>query len=392
VSDEVTHPPPVSPLVSLLRCLECGAPVEVAEIAARPGYPELGPDGWLRCSECGERYPMIGGTPRMLSRAERRRLTDSYPLAGVVLDASLGARPRRGTSIAERTDESFAYEWERFGAFRPEWHKNFLDYMRPHGPEFFAGKLVLDVGAGSGRHSRQAAMLGARVVAVDRGRSIDVARRNLPPGVLTVQADAELLPFATQEFDFVMSIGVLHHLADTRRALTGLVRYVAPGGHLHVYLYWVPTLGWHRAVLRLVSAVRRVTVRTPYRLLHALCYPLSAGLWLGCVGPYQVMRARPRTARLAAALPLKTYADYPFAVLVNDQFDRFSAPIEQRFTKAEVRAMLEAAGLEQVVVTPNHGWIGDGRTPLDVSTAPAIQPAGPAVAPPRTALPPTAGR
>jgi hypothetical protein len=165
-----------------------------------------------------------------------------------------------------------------------------------------------------------------------------------------------------------------------------------PGGHLHVYLYWVPERGWHRAVLRFVSAARRVTVRTPHPLLHALCYPLSAGLWLCCVEPYRLMRARPRTARLAAGLPLKVYADYPFAVLVNDQFDRFSAPIEQRFTRPQVQAMLEGAGLEEVVVMPNHGWIGDGRMPVEINTAPAIQPAAPAAAPPRTTSPPAAGR
>jgi hypothetical protein len=59
----------------------------------------------------------------------------------------------------------------------------------------------------------------------------------------------------------------------------------------------------------------------------------------------------------------RTYADYPFGVLVNDQFDRFSAPIERRFTAAQVRAMLEVAGLEDVVVLPSHGWVADGRVP-----------------------------
>ncbi|MHB1808616.1 MAG: class I SAM-dependent methyltransferase [Solirubrobacteraceae bacterium] len=61
----------------------------------------------------------------------------------------------------------------------------------PHSPESFEGRLLLDVGTGSGRHAFHAAELGARVVAVDIGRSIDVARGNLPPEVLTVQADAE---------------------------------------------------------------------------------------------------------------------------------------------------------------------------------------------------------
>jgi SAM-dependent methyltransferase len=222
---------------------------------------------------------------------------------------------------------------------------------------------VLDVGTGSGRHSFHAVLAGARVIAVDIGASIDVARRNLPASVLTVQADAEALPFEPASFDLVMSIGVLHHLPDTERALRSIARYAKPGGHVHVYLYWVPEQAWQRHVLSVVSALRRVTVHLPHRVLHALCYPLAVVLQVVFVAPYRVLRRWPRTARLAAALPLKTYADYPFSVLVNDQFDRFSAPLERRFTADEVRAAMHGAGLEDVVVLPNHGWVADGRRP-----------------------------
>ena len=68
-------------------------------------------------------------------------------------------------------------------------------------------------------------------------------------------------------------------------------------------------------------------------------------------------------APVADALPLKAYAEYPFGVLVNDQFDRFSAPIEQRFTRAEAERMMRDAGLIDVVVLPNNGWVCDGRRP-----------------------------
>jgi SAM-dependent methyltransferase len=161
----------------------------------------------------------------------------------------------------------------------------------------------------------------------------------------------------------VMSIGVLHHLPDPRRALLRVARHVRPGGQLHVYLYWWPEIGWHRTVLRWVRAARRVTVRMPHRLLHLLCYPLAAVLYGSFIVPYRVLRRRPATAWLARRLPLKTYADYPFGVCVNDQFDRLSAPIEHRFTADEVRALLESAGLVDIVVLPNHGWIGSGRRP-----------------------------
>lgn len=322
----------ISDLASLLRCLECRA--------------ALRPDGdALACTGCDARYPVVDGTVRML-RPER-------------LAAS-------GTDEAEvklRTGESFGYEWERFGALRPEWRKNFLDYLQPLDADWFAGKLVLDIGTGSGRHSRQAHELGARVVAVDIGPSIDVARHNLPDAVLTVQCDAEDLPFDPGTFDLVMSIGVLHHLPDTERALRAIAPYAKPEGRVHVYLYWQPPIAWHRLVLRGVTAARRVTTRLPHRVLHALCYPLAAALYGLIVLPYRALRGRPRGRGLVAGLPLKTYADYPFGVCVNDQFDRLSAPIEQRFTADEVRAMLERAGLADVEVRPNHGWVGSARRP-----------------------------
>jgi 2-polyprenyl-3-methyl-5-hydroxy-6-metoxy-1,4-benzoquinol methylase len=350
----------LSPLLALVRCLECGAPVELTELAERPGYPHLGPDGWLTCAGCGESYPLIAGTARMLDRDGRADLGSHYPRAGIRLPS---APPAERGSVRHRTAESFAYEWEHFGHPRPEWRKNFVDYLQPHSPESLAGRLVLDVGTGSGRHSAQAAVFGARVVAVDLGRSIDVARRNLPVDVLTVQADAEQLPFALATFDLVMSIGVLHHLPDPERALRRLVCLIAPGGRAHIYLYRVPERSLHRRVLRGVTAARAVTVGMSHHRLHRLCYPLAIALWVSIVLPYRILRSLRAPPAIAEALPLKTYADYPVGVLVNDTFDRFSAPIEHRFTAEQVRAILQRAGLNEITVLPHHGWIGDGAVP-----------------------------
>lgn len=316
-------------LARLLRCVKCSSEVTFVGESAEEA---------LHCPACGSTYPVIDSTPRMVRQAS--------------------SDPER-----DRTAASFAYEWERFGDMRAEWRQNFIEYLRPLRPEDLAGKLLLDVGAGSGRHSFHAAAAGARVVAVDLGGAIDVARRNLPAEVLTVQADAQALPFSPESFDIVMSIGVLHHLRDPEAAFRRLVPLVRPGGRVHVYVYWVPQRRWHRALLRCVTAARRLTTRLPHRALHALCYPIGIVLFAVFVGPYRVLRRRPRSQHLAASLPLKAYADYSFGVLVNDQFDRLSAPIEHRYTRGQVAEMLMRAGLEDVVILENHGWVADGRRP-----------------------------
>lgn len=325
-----------SELINVLRCVECGG--RIAEV---PGSDDL------TCLKCETTYGATDGVLRMLSRAAR------------------------ADGTRQRTSNSFAYEWSAFGGMRPEWEQNFRDYLRPVTPEQLKGELILDVGAGSGRHSFHAAQAGASVVALDGGPAIDVARRNLPAEVATVQADADALPFTPGTFDVVMCIGVLHHLADPPSTLRSLTEIVRPGGRVHIYVYWQPPTRWHQTLLRLVSQIRRVTTRLPHPILHAFCYPIAVLLNTAFVGPYRALRHRPRSRRFAEALPLRTYADYPLGVLVNDQFDRFSAPIERRYRADEVREMMHDAGLTEIIVVPNHGWVAHGIRPAAGSIDPA---------------------
>ena len=106
---------------------------------------------------------------------------------------------------------------------------------------------------------------------------------------------------------------------------------------------------------------RRMTTHVPLGMLRAFSWILSVALFAAVVVPYRVL------SRLGVALsrqwPLVVYAKYPFRVLYNDQFDRFSAPIEKRFTADQARRLLESAGLENVRVIERYGWIVEGRKP-----------------------------
>jgi SAM-dependent methyltransferase len=234
---------------------------------------------------------------------------------------------------------------------------NFADYFSHFDLESLRGGTVLDGGCGMGRHARQVAAFAGRVVAVDFSSAIDQAAHNVAdqPNVQCVQADLMALPLADGAFDFVYSMGVLHHLDDTAGVVRGLAKTLKSGGRLRLYLYWKRG-GIVGALLSVVTLARTITTRLPFGVLRGFCWVLSVFLFAGIILPYRILM------RLGLRLrdwPLVVYAKYPFTVLYNDQFDRFSAPLEKRYSEAEVHALLTGAGLRDVKIHQRFGWIGD---------------------------------
>ncbi|MGH9769787.1 MAG: methyltransferase domain-containing protein [Blastocatellia bacterium] len=330
-----------------MRCPICQGVLTSAQL------PEIA----LGCLKCNETFPVVNGIPRMISAAMRQALGGENSPAG----------PGQIDRMRVDTAKSFGFEWSRFPEMRAEWENNFWDYMLPHTPESFRGKRVLDAGCGSGRHAFYAAKNGAEVWAIDIGSAVEVAKRNNQrnDNVHVAQADLHHLPFEPGSFDLVYSIGVLHHLPDPESAFRNLLRYLKPGGWIHIYLYWRPeNQPVKSAILALIRAIRRVTTRIPHRLVYGLSFPVAAAAFAGFVWPYQALVAAGLNG-IAERMPMKQYAKYPFRVCVNDQFDRLSAPIEFRYTRDEVEGWLRSARLEEIVIRPNYGWCATGRKPVN---------------------------
>lgn len=315
----------ISDLLPVLRCTSCRAPLR-----ADADHQQLA------CTRCEQRVPIVRGIPRFVDVPE--------------------------DETAKRTQESFGYEWTHFNDWRQSGETNFNDYFEGVNLAALGDRVVLDAGCGMGRHARQIAPYARRVVAIDFSRAIEQAAHNVSgmPNVDCVQADLLALPVADASFDFVYSLGVLHHLDETERALRSLVDKIRPGGRLRIYLYW-KRHGWRGALLSIATLARKVTTRMPLGMLRGFCWVLSIGLYLAVVLPYRVLSKA--GVRAHETWPLFVYSKYPFDVLYNDQFDRFSAPIEKRYDPDEVKALLESVGLRDVHVQACFGWVGDGVKP-----------------------------
>lgn len=97
-------------------------------------------------------------------------------------------------------------------------------------------RQVLDLGCGVGRHALFFAESGFAVEAIDGAAAgLDFARREAEARGLSLglhQADADVLPFAEESFDYVLSWNVIFHgtMGDVGRRLAEIWRVLKPGG------------------------------------------------------------------------------------------------------------------------------------------------------------------
>jgi len=96
-------------------------------------------------------------------------------------------------------------------------------------------------------------------------------------------------------------------------------------------------------------------VRLPHSTLRVLAAPIAGILYFGIVLPGRWGNRR-RALRRLAKLPMSTYRDKPFRSLVLDTFDRLSAPVEHRYTWAELEPWFAEAGLVVDAARDDTGW------------------------------------
>jgi len=257
------------------------------------------------------------------------------------------------------TVKSFGEEWKAFDQFSQEEidliGNEYFDIV----PDSVLNKncVALDLGCGSGRWTRYVCEKAKFVEAVDPSEAVFSAASLLKEqkNVRITQAASSDIPFPDNSFDFVFSLGVLHHIPDTGQAMKDCVAKLKQGGCFLVYLYYKldnKSLAY-KLLFHLADIFRRGICRLPSGVKKIVCDLLAVLFYLPFIGIAKLVKKLSPTKNWFKQIPLWYYHNKTWNVIRNDSLDRFGTPLEQRFSKLEIQEMMENAGLKDIVFSDN---------------------------------------
>lgn len=225
-----------------------------------------------------------------------------------------------------------------------------------------------DLGCGTGRWARSVAPKVKKLICIDPSSALDIAKKNLSnfENCEFDSATVDEMPMQDNSMDFGYSLGVLHHVPDTALGIKQCVKKLKIGAPLLLYLYYRfdNRPWWFRLIWFVTDLLRRIVSKMPYKLRYVTSQIISIIVYLPL-------------ARFALFLeklnfnvsnfPLSSYKNLSFYTMRTDALDRFGTRLEQRFTRNEIKNMMQNAGLENIEFSNSKPfWVAVGNKSSDV--------------------------
>ena len=211
-------------------------------------------------------------------------------------------------------------------------------------------KIGVDIGCGSGRWAKHIAPLVKELHCVDASKkALNVARNNLDSfdNCIFTHATTDTLRSLNQQFDFGYSLGVLHHIPDTKKALIDCIAVLKVGSPFLLYLYFAfdnkPL--WYKIIWKISEPIRFIISRSSFPVKKFITLLIALLIYL----PFsRLALICDKLGIHSGNIPLSTYKKTSFYTMRTDALDRFGTRLELRFTKKEIHSMMIDAGLTDI--------------------------------------------
>ena len=270
-------------------------------------------------------------------------------------------------NIDKSTVESFGDEWLRFDQKTlsdSEAHKIFDKYFAVFPwNELPSNASGFDMGCGTGRWAKFVLPKVGQLFCIDPSAAIHVAKENLIDfkNVKFIDGSVDDPKLENESQDFGYSLGVLHHVPDTEKAIKSCVCLLKPGAPFLLYLYYAldNRPKWFKSIWVLSNILRHLIIKLPFRLRLIVTNMIALFVYL----PFAKLAQLLNFLNINSAnLPLNEYRDTSFYTMRTDSRDRFGTPLEKRFTRDEIEKMMKSAGLKDIIFSEQTPyWCALGR-------------------------------
>jgi ubiquinone/menaquinone biosynthesis C-methylase UbiE len=207
-----------------------------------------------------------------------------------------------------------------------------------------------DLGCGSGRWANLVAPRVGRLHCIDPSEAaLTIAKQNLRsrPNCVFHVASVDDIPLDDKSMDFGYSLGVLHHVPDTYAAIEACGRKLKKRAPFLLYLYFSfdNKPRWYAMLWKASDLIRRIVSRSPFRIRLAFAYFFALFVYWPLS---RLARIVEQLGGNVETFPLSIYRTRSLYTMKTDALDRFGTRLERRFSQGEVRAMLTAAGFDEV--------------------------------------------
>lgn len=221
-----------------------------------------------------------------------------------------------------------------------------------------ADKQVVEIGSGNGRIVRVLLDAGAkRIVAIEPSKAVEVLRLNfgeLADRVEVLHCRGEDMPVSLQ-VDYVVSIGVIHHVPEPQPVMAASFRALLPGGRMVIWVYGAEG---NRLAVGAIKSIRSATIHLPHVVLAMLAH--LANLLLDVY--LALCRWLP--------LPLRDYMRHVIGKFNRSTrhlviYDQLKPAYARYYTEAEVRSLFVEAGFVDIRLhnRHNYSWTVIGTRP-----------------------------
>ena len=153
----------------------------------------------------------------------------------------------------------------------------------------------------------------------------------------------------------------MHHVPDTAQALKNCVEMLKPGAPFLVYLYYKfdNRSKWYFKIWQISDFLRRGISRMPSSIKFIITNLIASLVY------FPLARLSLLGEKIGINVDqwlLSSYRKTSFYTMRTDSRDRFGTPLEKRFTKQEIKIMMQSAGLKDIVFSENFPfWCAVGK-------------------------------